>query len=363
MSHFETRSIQRILDASANRCREGLRVLEEYVRFHREDAGLTEQLKALRHQLQGCLSGLRLESQLHCRDTAGDVGTGISLPSERSRQSLLDVLRANAKRVEESLRVLEEYGKLICVPSAMGIEALRYRFYDLEKQILGTPRDARQAKLNACHLYLLIAEQACLQPLDVVVRESAAGGVGIFQLRDKHRSDREVLVQARVLRELTRETDSLLVINDRPDIAVLCEADGVHVGQEELSLGDVRRIVGSELLIGISTHSLDQACRAEAEGADYIGVGPVFPSGTKPFAAREYVGPGLLREVAARITIPWFAIGGIDSANGRQVAQAGGKRVAVSQVLCRAEHPRARATELSQIFFADSGTETSPSTS
>ena len=119
-------------------------------------------------------------------------------------------------------------------------------------------------------------------------------------------------------------------MNDRADIAVACGADGVHVGQEELSVADARRILGPEKLIGVSTHNLDQAQAAVLEGADYIGVGPVFASQTKSFS--QHVGPGLVKEICDEVSLPAFAIGGIDLTNADQVAAAGCGRVAVTAV-------------------------------
>lgn len=351
---FETASVYRILDASANRCREGLRVVEEYARFYRNDAQVTALLKSLRHRLVATLNGFRLEKHLYCRDTPGDVGTRISLPSEQSRQSLRDVLQANLKRIAESLRVLEEYGKIIDSTAASEIESIRYELYEVEKHLLDHSREALLTLLQQATIYLLVSEASCSHhSLEQTVRQSIAGGVGIVQLREKHDSDRILLQKARLLRQVTREMGALLIMNDRPDLAVLCDADGVHVGQDELTVAEVRRIVGKEMLVGLSTHSLQQAQTGEAEGADYLGVGPVFPSGTKQF--QNFVGTELLSQISAKISIPWYAIGGITSENARQAREAGAGRIAVSQVLCQAAEPEGVARDLQKIF-SSSGT-------
>jgi thiamine-phosphate pyrophosphorylase len=140
---------------------------------------------------------------------------------------------------------------------------------------------------------------------------------------------------------LTAGTVTLLVINDRPDLAVLAEADGVHIGQEELSVQDTRQVVGPDMLIGVSTHSIEQARQAANEGADYVGLGPTFPSGTKQF--EEFPGLDFLRTAAAEITIPAFAIGGISLANLPQVLATGIGRVAVGQAITAADNPAAVA--------------------
>jgi thiamine-phosphate pyrophosphorylase len=133
-------------------------------------------------------------------------------------------------------------------------------------------------------------------------------------------------------------------MNDRPDIGLLAEADGVHVGQEDLSVKEVRRILGADGLIGVSTHSLAQARQAILDGASYIGVGPVFPSVTKEFS--DHPGLRLVRDVSAETTLPIFAIGGIGPENVGEVIEAGAGRVAVSGAVCRAQAPREIAAAL-----------------
>src|SRR4029077_19302983 len=141
----------------------------------------------------------------------------------------------------------------------------------------------------------------------------------------------------KLVRGWTNRTGALFIMNDRPDLAVLTNADGVHVGQEELSVREARRIVGPSRLVGVSTHTIEQARQAVLDGADYIGVGPVFSSTTKSFvqlAGLEYVS-----QVAAEITLPAYAIGGIGGENIDEVLAAGASRVAVSGAICGAEDP------------------------
>jgi thiamine-phosphate pyrophosphorylase len=135
-----------------------------------------------------------------------------------------------------------------------------------------------------------------------------------------------------------------MIVNDRPDLAVLAQADGVHVGQEELSVKDARSIVGPDMLVGVSTHSIEQARQAVLDGANYIGVGPTFPSGTKRF--EQFPGVELLRLVAAEIRLPAFAIGGIDRQNVAEVLAAGFTRIAVSGAVTAAADPVQAAKEL-----------------
>jgi thiamine-phosphate pyrophosphorylase len=166
----------------------------------------------------------------------------------------------------------------------------------------------------------------------------------MIQLRDKSLDDREVAERARLLVKLTRGRRTLSVINDRAVIAAAVHADGVHVGQEDLSVKDARAIVGTRMLIGVSTHNIAQARAAVLDGADYLGAGPTFLSRTKSFGA--FAGLGYLREVSAEMRLPTFAIGGITAGNLRDVIESGVTRVAVSGAVVDAADPADAAREL-----------------
>jgi thiamine-phosphate pyrophosphorylase len=332
----------RILDAGANRAREALRVIEDYCRFALDDAFLSGALKRLRHDLTEALAVLPPSLLLEARETQHDVGTALSTPGEGRRHVPLDVVQANLKRLQEALRSLEEHGKLHSADLGRRLEQLRYRSYTLERSIvLGTT--ARQ-RLAAARLYLLLSAGKCRAALDWTIHESATGGVAVVQLREKGLSDRQLLERARQVRRWTREAGVLFILNDRPDIARLAEADGVHLGQEELSVKDARRIVGPDVLIGVSTHNLEQLRQAILDGAAYVGVGPTFPSATKEFTA--LAGLDFVRQAAAETTLPAFVIGGVNRATIDAAIAAGARRVAVSQAICGADEPRQAAAEL-----------------
>jgi thiamine-phosphate pyrophosphorylase len=163
-------------------------------------------------------------------------------------------------------------------------------------------------------------------------------------LREKTLADRELLERARNVRRWTRQAGVLFILNDRPDLARLAEADGVHLGQDDLPVREARRILGPDALIGVSTHSLDQVRRAVYDGATYLGVGPVFPSRTKPFDA--FPGLEFVRQAAAETTLPTFALGGISVDNVGSVVAAGARRVAVGAAICAADEPRPAAAAL-----------------
>jgi thiamine-phosphate pyrophosphorylase len=338
--------LARILDANANRAREALRVVEDHCRFVLDDAFLSRELKNLRHDLTAALAEFPAPHFLAARDTLGDVGTHLSTPAEEERGSLRAVVQANLKRLQEALRTLEEYGKLHQAELGRKLEGLRYRAYTLERAlVLGG--DARQ-RLAEARLQVLVTASRCQASLERTVKEAVAGGAQIIQLREKRLTDRDLLARARQVRQWAREGGALFIVNDRPDIARLAEADGVHVGQEELPVKEVRRIVGPDALVGVSTHDLEQARQAIRAGASYLGVGPIFPSGTKAFA--HLAGLEFVRQIAAETSCPAFAIGGIDLNNVQEVVSAGIRRVAVSQAVCRSDDPRASAAALRQIL-------------
>jgi thiamine-phosphate pyrophosphorylase len=328
-------AVLRILDANLNRAAEGLRVLEEYVRFALDDAHLSRLCKDLRHATVEVAGQLVATERLAARDTQHDVGTQISTATESARQTIEDVLTANAQRVEQALRCLEEYAKLVVPALAGRFEALRYRAYTLARAIAITGH-SRQRLTGAC-LYVLVDGGDSAEAFVALLRTLLAAGVHAIQLRDKRLSDRILAERARLLRELTRPTQTLCIMNDRPDLAVLADADGVHIGQEELTVKDARTVVGARRLIGVSTHSLDQARQAVLDGANYLGCGPTFPSGTKSF--RDFPGLEFLTQVSREISLPAFAIGGISAENVGQVLATGIRRIAVSGAVLDAADP------------------------
>jgi thiamine-phosphate pyrophosphorylase len=334
----------RILDAGANRSREALRVLEDHARFALNDAFLCRQWKQLRHDLAQALCLLPGSLLLEARDTLHDVGTAISTEQEWQRTSLHAVVQSNVKRLQEALRSLEEYGKIVAVEFAQQIEKIRYQSYTLERAVVQGGRS--RERLADAQLYVLVTDALCRVSLVGTVKEAALGGAQIIQLREKDLDDCTLLARAREVRDVTRSAGVLFIVNDRPDIARLADADGVHLGQDDLPIRAARRILGSDALIGVSTHNLEQVRSAILEGADYLGIGPTFVSQTKDFAASA--GLGFVQQALAESSLAAFAIGGIDLDNVAQVRAAGARRIAVSHAICSADDPRAVAGQLRQ---------------
>lgn len=332
----------RILDANFNRAREALRCMEEYGRFVLDDAGLSGRAKRLRHELCQAIAELPDFELLAARDTPGDVGTGITTESEARRADFAAVVQAAAKRLTEALRCLEEYGKLASSRFAARMEDIRYQCYDLEKQLLtrGNPAD----RFGRVRLYVLLTEALCKRPILETAKLVLEGGADAIQLREKDKADGELLGLAKEVRALCHAHEALFFMNDRVDLAVLARADGVHLGQEDLPVGLARRIAGPKMIVGKSTHSLDELKAALAEGTDYIAVGAIFASPTKPQVACG--GLELLHQAAAICDRPILAIGGIGADNAREVVAAGARGVAVCQAVIGQDDPAAAAKKI-----------------
>jgi thiamine-phosphate pyrophosphorylase len=342
--------LARVLDACANRAREGLRVAEDYCRFVLDDRFLCGELKGLRHNLTGILAEFAGDL-LSARDTSGDVGTDISTDAEQHRHTLVSVAQAAMKRLQEALRSLEEFGKMRGPEVGRRLEALRYRCYTLEKAIVGGTEARR--RLDGARLYVLLTGSSCKASLEWTVAEAAAGGADVIQMREKGLSERDLLARARDMRRWTRRAGVLFIVNDRPDIARLVDAEGVHLGQEDLPVREARRLLGPDAVIGVSTHSMDQLRKAVLDGAGYVGVGPAFPSGTKPSfpesslaCSGELPGLDFVRAATAETTLPAFVIGGVNLKMVGEAVAAGARRVAVSQAVAAADDPHAVAAAI-----------------
>lgn len=333
-------SLWRILDAAANRAAEGLRVAEDYVRFALDDGHLTREWKSLRHDLASAVARMddfgQENSRRHAsRSTLLDVGTTETIASEAARGSLSDVFAASVARSQQALRSLEEYGKLLDASLGAAFESLRYRSYTLATAVVTTGESCH--RLAAAQLYVILDGQESPEQFESLAENIYAGGAEIIQLRDKNLDDRQLVERARILASVARRLGRIAIINDRADIAAAVNALGVHVGQEEMTVKDARRVLGPDALVGLSTHSIEQARRAVLEGANYIGVGPTFPSTTKSF--ESFPGLEFVSQVAEEIGLPAFAIGGITLERLPEVQAAGLQRVAVSGAITSASDP------------------------
>jgi thiamine-phosphate pyrophosphorylase len=339
-AHSQKQQIQqvvyRILDANLDRAREGLRIIEEWCRFGLNDAQLSEVCKHLRQEV----SKWHTPQIRAARDTPGDPGTELTHPQEEERSSMTSVLQANFCRIQEALRVLEEYGKLHDANMGKVFKQMRYQVYTLESTLMGYHR---HQLLWRSRLYLVTS------PVDNLLETVEAclkGGLTLLQYREKSADDVIRLERARKLRQLCHDYGALFIINDRLDLALAVDADGVHLGQQDLPIAVARQLLGPQRLIGRSTTNPQEMKGAISEGADYIGVGPVYETPTK--AGKAAAGLDYVSYAAKNCPIPWFAIGGIDASNINDVMDAGAQRVAVVRSLMQAEQP----TLVTQYFIS-----------
>ena len=348
------RAIYRILDANFDRAREGLRVLEDVARFALDDADLTAQLKAIRHAvtIRDQAFNLRL---LDAREAGSDVGAVLNPPSELQREDLAALVLANAKRLQEALRTLEETAKAAPPPAQArldptALKEARFLAYQAERSLAG--RLARQARRDRIRdLYVILDPEICggREPLSVA-RAAIAGGARVLQLRDKVHDKGALLALARDLQALCAAADVLFIVNDHVDVALAADAGGVHVGQQDLPVAVARAQLPIDRIVGCSTNNPDEAARAVAAGADYLGVGAMFATGSK--INTRPAGPERLPLVRAVVAIPIVAIGGISQANVAEVVRAGADAVAVISAVGAAPDPEEAARRLTETIQA-----------
>jgi thiamine-phosphate pyrophosphorylase len=323
----------RMIDANLNRSSEGLRVLEDVARFLLNDAELSQRLKDIRHALARETKSLSV-GLLSKRDSEHDVGArmgaGYEPETKQSLQDLSGLVTANAKRVEESLRVVEELAKLPEISSMLNsasFEQTRFTLYTLERDLIS--RISRRDKIKRMlGLYVILDKQFLVDRDELdIAGQIIEGGARVIQLRDKQSKKGELLLVAQKLKELCSQADVLFIINDYLDLAMAVDADGLHVGQEDLPLSVIRRELPIDKIVGCSVTTLSQATKAQAEGADYIAVGSIFPTTTKKGAT--VVGVDMLKELKRTVSVPLVAIGGINQNNIGEVVSAGADAIAV----------------------------------
>lgn len=337
--------ILRIIDANCNRVGEGLRFLEDVARFLLNDAGLTRQLKQLRHNLVTSLSQFG-PALMSVRNADTDVGVDTSIIRQ---QDLSSLVTANARRAEEGLRVVEEISKLPELSSKLrskDFEAMRFSLYTLQRELIS--RVTRRQKMERLTgLYVIIDTQTLGHgnPIDAA-RKAIRGGAKVIQLRSKDKSKAALLILARQLADLCRKSGVLFIVNDYIDITIASEADGIHVGQDELPIRVIREELPVDSIIGLSVTTTAQARKAEKEGADYIAVSAIFSSITKPKA--KAVGLERLRQLKKAVAIPVVAIGGINRQNIGEVLSYGADSVACISAVLGQKDIEAAARQLVQ---------------
>ncbi len=337
--------VARLIDANLDRAREGLRVIEDWCRFGLDRNDLVLPLKDWRQRL----GQLHDDRYRQARSTETDIAAGLSHPAQINRRSTTAVVKANASRVQEALRVLEEFGRHLDPTLASTAADIRYSLYDLEVRLLKTcGYQHRHERLAAAKICLITDPERDnnLERLLHGVEASLVAGVNLIQYRRKKGSDQRRHLEAKALKELCNRFDALFIINDRIDLALLVNADGVHLGQDDFPIAEARRLIGPERLLGRSTHSIDQLLKAQQDGADYVGVGPIFTTSTK--RDRAPTGVTLVTEASHHAAIPWFVIGGIQAETIASVRDAGARQIAVVSAIMGSHNPEDASRTLLQ---------------
>lgn len=337
----------RIIDANINRSAEGLRVLEDIARFKFNNTQISSELRELRHGIRFIFKG-KEDKLLFSRNALEDVGKTISLESKIDRRSSLkETTLSNFKRVEEAFRSIEEQLKTKGeYEEGKSVEKKRFLLYSIEKTML-----ALFKKKLPQGIYGILGEKFSLGKSNIqVAKEMVTAGIDILQYREKlkDKSIKQIYEECLEIREITKQADVIFIVNDYSDIALMVKADGIHAGQDDLPAAEIKKIAGN-MIVGISTHSPEQAQKAVKDGADYIGVGPVFATKTKEDVC-DPVGFEYLDYVVKNIDIPFVAIGGIKRENLGEVVRRGARTISLVTEIISANNISKRIDEIKKIY-------------
>ena len=335
LKQLEDLRIAQIIDANLDRAREGLRVLEDWARFALGRKDLVKSFKNFRQ----ILGKHHLTIYKKSRNFINDTSAGLSHPEQFKRNEASTIICSNAGRVQEALRVIEEFSRDHNQDLSKISSDIRYEIYNLEIVLLEAQSNNSLRKiLNENDLYFITLDS---ENLFEKIKNVLEGGVKIIQLRFKQGKDSDNLKFAIKVRELCNSFDALLLINDRVDIASACKADGVHLGQDDMDIKSARNILGFSKIIGISASNEWDIKKAIKDGCDYLGIGPVFATTTK----KEKVPLGIdtLKSLTRDISIPWFAIGGIKEENIYLLKENNISKIAIISDLINSENPKEKA--------------------
>lgn len=344
----------RIVDANLNRIGEGLRLLEDITRFILNDPDLSEELKVIRHDLLPKNKSLQ-RKLLSARKADEDVGAFLDVESEAERADTVSVVRANSQRVQQSLRVLEELAKIHGAETGLDWDRFkhaRFALYTIEqKMVLRLTRRQKVDKVTG--LYVIIDAESLRGRKEIdVARQAIRGGARVIQLRDKVRPRGMLVPIARELKRVCAESDAVFIVNDYLDLALASDADGLHIGQEDLPFADARKMLPEDRILGCSAATLQEAIQAERLGADYVAVGSIYATPSK--SDTRPAGLKTLRQVRKKVTVPLVAIGGINEDNVVDVIKAGADAVAVISAVLGADDVRKASSILSRIIKKNS---------
>tara|TARA_B100000674_G_scaffold478739_1_gene476243 strand:+ start:352 stop:1413 length:1062 start_codon:yes stop_codon:yes gene_type:complete len=330
--------VAQIIDANLDRAREGLRVLEDWARF---GLGREDFVKKIKNYRQ-ILGKHHLLIYKEARNFINDECTGMAHPEQLLRNRTESIIFSNAARVQEALRVIEEFSRNHNRELSIAASRIRYEIYKLEIALINCENNRFRLKiLQENDLYLITMN---CDDLIGKIRNILEGGVKIIQYRAKDGNDLKNLVEAKKIRELCTKFEALFIVNDRIDLALASDADGIHLGQEDIDIKSARKILGFSKIIGVSAGKESEIKNAIRDGCDYLGIGAIFLSTTKK--NKIPLGIDEIRRISKDINIPWFAIGGIKVENIPSLKANGIKKVAIISDLLNSENPKEKAMML-----------------
>lgn len=323
-------TIERMIDANLNRVSEGLRVIEDILRFVYEEKALQARARVLKHRVRKMLNA---QAYISVRQSSEDVGLSVSQQSDLDKKTdIKQMISANFKRIEEGIRTIEESLKIIGEwEASKRFEQVRFDTYSLEKEVL------LLKKFPETDIYGILCKELSNDRSNIAVAQKMMdAGIKVIQYRDKNQPRSIRYEECKAIQTIAKEQGCCFIVNDDLDIALAINADGIHLGQDDLPL-HVAKKLAPHLLIGISTHNPKQALEAVKNGADYIGVGPVFPTTTK-MHIESSDGLDYVKWVSEHISIPFVTIGGINTSNVKLVYDHGGRCYAMISELVSADN-------------------------
>ena len=305
INHTKTEDLRiyQIIDANLDRAREGLRVLEDWARFGLGENDFVVKIKNFRQ----ILGKNHLEVYKQSRNHIEDQSKGLTHQEQSKRRTPEQIISSNSGRIQEALRVIEEFSRPHNHELSKIASEIRYAIYTLEIELLSSSKFKNSLKILRENDLYVITDQK--ENLLEIIEEILIAGVKIIQHRFKTGTDKDHLEEAIQIKNLCKKYNSLFIINDRVDIALASNADGIHLGQDDLDLKTARKLLGYSKIIGISANNKIDISNAVKEGCDYIGIGPVFETETKK--DKKPIGIEKIKTLTKDLNIPWFAIGGI----------------------------------------------------
>tara|TARA_X000000368_G_scaffold410322_1_gene393609 strand:+ start:446 stop:1447 length:1002 start_codon:yes stop_codon:yes gene_type:complete len=323
-------SAQRVLDANINRAAEGMRVLEDIARFVLENKKLSSAIKECRHKVR------LFKPNISSRDVIGDIGTTNTTNLEQNRKSYHDIAIASGNRCAEALRVVEEFLKLTKTKNT--IESLRYEIYEYCAEVVRLLGAITKKQWSLCFVMTI---DDCVLPWQDTLLQSLVAGCDCVQIREKNLDTKEFIEHVRRVKSITSPYNTPIIVNDRVDVMLATGANGVHLGTDDMTVKDARKLCGAEYMIGATVHSPNCVDLTMQEGADYLGVGSMFASATKPNVP---IAPLALLKNA--LQYKHLAIGGVTPKNVGELYNIGCKGVAVSSAIAQSKNPEKIVFEL-----------------